>query len=107
MRLVLMLTIFIMMAACGSKQVALPLNEAKMVDMLVDVHFIEAAMQEMPGSLRDSIGTIFYEQFFTIHNVSAADFNQSLTMLRQDPARMAQLYAKVLATLEEREKEVD
>lgn len=107
MRLALMLTIFSIMAACSSKEAALPLDEAKMVEMLVDVHFIEAAMQEMPGSLRDSIGTVFYEQFFTIHNVSAADFNQSLNMLRENPARMSKLYAKVLAKLEEREKEVD
>jgi hypothetical protein len=82
-------------------QAALPLEEDKVVDVIKDIHIAEAAMQNLLDITKDSMGNIYYQQIFTIHQVNKADFDSSMSILRRDPERLGIIYDRVLDELEE------
>lgn len=82
-------------------QTPLLLEEEKMVDVIKDIHIAEAAMQNLVDLTKDSIGEIYYQQVFEIHQVDKADFDSSMSILRKDPERLGFIYDKVLVELEE------
>ncbi|MDX1941434.1 MAG: DUF4296 domain-containing protein [Saprospiraceae bacterium] len=87
----------IVMFACTTENERPPISESKLVDILVDIHLAEAAIQEMSGFVQqDSVGKIYYDQIFRIHQVTQEDFNKTIYLMRMDPIRMEKVYKKVL-----------
>ncbi|MBK7871395.1 MAG: DUF4296 domain-containing protein [Saprospiraceae bacterium] len=100
------MSIILFVAACTPRNERLPIDEPKLVAILVDVHLAEAAMQEMPSIIQDSVGRIYYNQIFRIHQVSEADFNKTIYLLKMNPAKMESVYKKVSETLDKKVEEL-
>lgn len=95
------------LSSCGPRSAPLPLDEDKLVKVLIDVHVAEAALQSLRGQTKDSISNIYYGQIFQIHDMSQADFEAAMLILRDDPWRMEALYAKIMAEMERQDAETE
>lgn len=102
---IILLFLLLILNACNKDQEKLPIQEAKMIDILVDVHLAEAAMQELSSVIRDSIGEVYYGQIFEIHGITEEDFNKTLFLIKQDPKDMDRIYKDVLAKLDKKMEE--
>ena len=89
--------------SCGKSDLPLSIREEALIPILADVHLAEAALQNTYGAVKDSLSGLYYEQIFTIHGVSQADFEQTMSILREDPLRMERIYGRVLELLTEEE----
>ena len=78
----------------------LAIPEDKLVLILADAHIAEAAMQGRIQGTRDTLGTLYYQQIFQIHQVSEADFRETMRLVAQNPQLANELYGKVLEALE-------
>lgn len=97
--LLLVLSLFVC-SNCNNNQ-SIPLSEEKMVEIIRDLHIAEAAMQNLVGITKDSLGQIYYQQIFDLHEVNEVDFDTSIQRLRRDPTRLNQIYDKVLLSLDQ------
>lgn len=102
---IILLFLLLILNACNKDQEKLPIQEEKMIDILVDVHLAEAAMQELSSVIRDSIGEVYYGQIFEIHDITEEDFNKTLFLIKQDPKHMDRIYKDVLAKLDKKMEE--
>jgi len=71
----------------------------KLVDVLVDIHLAEAAMQNLTISAKDSIAARYYKQIYTIHGVKKEDFDSTSTFVKQRPKLLAKVYERVVEEL--------
>ena len=83
----------------------LPIQPQKLVDVIADIHLSESAMYLFNDQIKDSIGLVYYQQVFDIHEVDSADFNIAIKMIRKDPKLMMQVYSKVFEKIESLEKD--
>lgn len=97
----LIMMVVIGLGACTSQEEEPPIAEDKLAKVLVDVHFAEAAMQDVPASVRDSMGQVYYQQIYTIHNITEQELNRSLRIIKDDPGKLEAVYEKVEAELEQ------
>ena len=98
--------------SCGPKPTPITMDEDKLVEVLIDVHVAEAAVQMLRGATKDSVINAYYDQIFEIHGLSREDFETTMEILRTDPKRMEALYSKIMNEMErqevtEEEKEKD
>ena len=98
--------------SCGPEPTPIPMDEDKLVEVLIDVHVAEAAVQMLRGATKDSVINAYYDQIFEIHGLSREDFETTMEILRTDPKRMEGLYSKIMNEMErqevtEEEKEKD
>ncbi len=99
-----------LLACCGllffavgcKKQETMPINEESMIDVMVDVHFAEAAISHVALEKKDSIASLYYEQIYGRHNITGADFDTTMSVLKRNPLMMWKLYQKVLARIDEK-----
>ena len=84
---------------CESEN-TLPVEEEKLVKILCDIHFAEAALDKLNGPAKDSTAIKLYNQIFTIHGVSEAEVDTCLYYLKRDPIAMSNLYEKVMEEFE-------
>jgi len=85
-------------------QEPLPIPEEQLVPLLADIHLAEAVIREQPDPyLRDSMADQYYDYIFQLHQLDESDFLTSIEMLKEDLARMEQVYKKVLEELSVRE----
>ncbi len=88
---------------CSRGEPQLEVKEDKLVDILIDVHIAEAAVQNLRGETHDRIINLYYEQIFGIHGVEREEFESTMAYLREKPDRMEAIYAEVMAEMERRE----
>ena len=92
--------------ACKEEEAfVLPMDEAKLIEVLCDVHIAEAAMKNLP-ELQDSLGAAYYEQIYKIHKIDGAVFKKTMELIRKRPAELRRIYTKVTETLTIKEKEI-
>jgi Domain of unknown function (DUF4296) len=80
---------------CDKDKSKMPIEEAKMVQVLTDMHLSEAYLDVEPISIKDSMGRVYSAQIFEQHKVSKIDFDSSLNYLYLHPIQYDSLYAKV------------
>ena len=97
--LLVMLLVMLLQAGCGRVEPALPLSETQMVDILVDVHLAEGAVQELPIAERDSSLNRLYDRIMADHEVDRADFDAAMAVLRKEPEMINRVYTAVLDSL--------
>lgn len=100
--------LFVMLLLICSCQPSVPellIPEDKLVGVLVDTHVAEAAIQNLPSDLKDSLGEVYYRQIFEIHDVNEEDFEQTMSILREDPIRLEIIYEQVMDQLSSRQAE--
>ena len=78
----------------------LPLPPETLVDVIADIHLSESAMYLFNDDIKDSIGRVYYQQVFDIHQIDSTDFNRAIEMIRKDPKLMMQVYRKVFEKIE-------
>lgn len=88
--------------ACAKKKSNLPIPEEKLVEVLIDVHTAEAAISFLYGEKRDTFATGYYEDIYTIHELSPDKFDKTMQVLRNDPELMVRVYQAVLDQMDER-----
>ena len=96
---------FFWLAACQTPPTPLPIAETKLIEIIADVHLAEAGFRELPYQLKDSLAPIYYERIMASHQVSMADFDSSMFIIREDPDRLQAIYTKVMEQLSTREAE--
>lgn len=102
------LVAILFLSACGSdKKEKLPIPESELPSLLADIHLAEAVIQNTNGNIRDSVADVYYQQIFLIHNLSEEDFDKTMAILREDPARIKPIYDKVLEIISEREAQME
>lgn len=86
---------FIAISCKSSVYKDLPIKGEKLINVLTDAYIAESAMQSLTEGLKDSLGRIYYQQLFEIHQISSADFENTIQMLETDPKLLDKLYSKV------------
>ncbi len=77
----------------------------KMIEVLVDVHVAEAALQNLSSDTKDSLMVVYYDQIYDIHGITATQFEQDMTYIKRHPKTMEKIYEKVLEQLNKLEAE--
>ncbi len=103
---ILLLTIFL--NSCSKNTVSTPvISEDKLINVLVDIHYAEAATQNVYGAIKDSLLTSYYDEIYQTHHITKEDFQQSIRIVRKDSRKVEKLYEKVLAQINLIETEVN
>lgn len=94
--LILLVSIALLFSCTKKKQeIILPIEEEKLINALVDIHFAESFVNNIQPPKKDSLLNIYYHQIYHIHQIDSADFIKSMTILRQHPAKLEKIYIKV------------
>lgn len=104
--MVMVLLISIALSYCTQKpDPPLPFDDDKIINILIDVHLAEAAMQSLGKKTKDSIKYVYYEQISQIHGIKSEDLDALLSQLRNQPNDMKRLYEEMMQRIEVMEKE--
>lgn len=109
-RLIFLIQLFIF-AGCGATEANKPIVEIqptiaveKMQPILSDIHLAEGLLATVVDKTeRDKLARAYYGQILAKHKVSVADFEQSMQAYFRSPTKLATLYEKVLADLQQKE----
>jgi len=85
--------------SCHAGQKRLPVPEKKLIEVLTDAHYAEAALQEVYGNQKDSLKRVYYQEIFQLHQVTEEQLTKSMDILRKDPIRLDKIYQKILENL--------
>jgi len=99
--IILLLALFIAVS-CEEEQAPLPLSEDTLIPVLIDIHVAEAALQNLRGNTKDSMANVYYDQICTIHKVDRALLDTTLSMLRNRPEQMQDIYVKAMEEIDRR-----
>lgn len=72
------------------------------VELIIDVHNVEAALQNVYGGKQDSLAAVYYGQIYEIYQIDSSEFKNIMLMLREDPVLMKDLYNRAIIEVEER-----
>jgi Domain of unknown function (DUF4296) len=93
-----------LVVACGEKkEKQLTLSDDKMADVLVDVHIVEAALQDVNFRLRDSVKIVFYKQVYEMNGITEAQFVENIEIMNRQPKVISRVYTKVMEELSKME----
>ena len=89
--------------ACQQKPARPAIDEDKLVEVLIDVHVAEAAVQALRGATKDSMLNVYYGQIGEIHGLDMQEFETTMETLRNDPKYLEALYSKIMSEMERQE----
>ncbi|MFT4663563.1 MAG: hypothetical protein ACI8YQ_003394 [Polaribacter sp.] len=102
----LLLCLLICCVSCAdSGEQSLTVPEDKMVDMLLDAHLLESALQDVSHTKRDSTKKAFYDQFYEIHSSSEKEFVENVDIMDKQPKMLSRIYSKIMEELSKLEAE--
>jgi len=105
MKTIIFITLLLTSFACV-RQADLPadvINEAKMVEILVDYHTTEQLVARLPNNfdtLTTQFQSVYFPQILTKHNISKEDFFRSYSYYCTDLKRFEEIYSKVENSLQ-------
>ena len=99
----LAIALALLLVSCGKEKEQAPVSEDQLLEVLIDVHIAEAAVQSLRGETKDSVIHAYYDQVFEIYGLKREDFETTMELYRNDPKRMEELYAKVMTEMERQE----
>ena len=106
--ILLMMTAGILFFGCQQeKEDPLPYEDEKIISILLDVHLAEAALQSLGKVMKDSMTDVYYDQIYTIHHISKADFQKMMELLRNSPKNLNRIYGQLMERVEIEEKEIE
>lgn len=91
-----------LMLSCQEKQVfSLSENDLKMVDVLIDIYTVDAAIREYTDlDLKDSLKRAYFEQVYELHGINEEWLQTERVRLESEPIRMDSVYTRALTRLE-------
>lgn len=96
---VVFLCFFLTLFACNVGQKKLPIPEKKLIQILTDVHFAEAALQDVYGIQKDSLKKVYYQEIYQLYETSEDELTKTMDILRQDPERLDKIYQFIVDNL--------
>lgn len=98
--------IFILMAifACRSDSNNLPIPKGKLVPVLIDIHMVEAVVDNDSQAMKDSLAALYYPQIFEKHGVTAKDFDSTVKFMNERPQLMHDIYEDVMKEIQKTTK---
>lgn len=88
----------------GTDVARIPMD--KMALVLCDMHVAEGAAAEIRDpDTKDTVATGYYGQILSAHQLSKADFDQSMRAYMDDPKLLQTLYEQVIAVCQAQEAE--
>ncbi len=102
--------IFFLLESCTQKTVEPfnpPISEDKMINVLIDVHLAEAALQTLPRIYKDSMATVLYGQIYKFNEIKEEDLYEALDAYDSYPHRLKNLYEKVIDEINIREAKLN
>ena len=97
-----LLLITLMLGACQEEEpFAFSEDDLKMVDVLIDVYTVDAAIRDYSDlSEKDSLKRAYFDEIYQIHGVDKEWLDSERARLESDPVRMDSVYSKALAAIE-------
>lgn len=93
----LIICLFFICTSCAeSTEQSLTIPENKMVEILLDAHILESALQDVTHTKKDSTKKAFYQQLYTIHSISEKAFIENVEIMDKQPKMLARIYSKVM-----------
>ncbi len=83
----------------------LSLPEEKMVEVMTDMFLAEAAMQRLTKKVKDTLSETYYQQIYTIHEITEAEYLKDLKVLEEHPKLAKSIYDQVLTKVTKLENE--
>jgi len=87
--------LFLSVFACTPEKGPLPIPESKLIDVLMDIHYAEAASEDKVGTAQDSLRKVYYKEVFKLYNVTEKDFVKTMELLKRNPRRLLKLYKQM------------
>lgn len=81
--------------ACTPEKGPLPIPESKLINVLMDVHYAEAASEDKVGAAQDSLRKVYYKEVFKLYDVTEKDFVKTMEILKRNPRRLLKLYKQM------------
>ncbi|KAA3630020.1 MAG: DUF4296 domain-containing protein [Bacteroidetes bacterium] len=102
------LILFSVLASCSPKEIEepLPFSDEKIINILIDVHISEAALQTLGRVVKDSMKEVYMNQVAEIHEIERQQLEELLGELRNRPADLKRLYSGMLEEIEIKENEL-
>lgn len=73
LKLVFIFIVMSMVSCVGDKKIDLPISDERLVDLVVDMHYIEAIVQKTNKVKRDSVRTSLKNQLVRMYNFKGID----------------------------------
>jgi Domain of unknown function (DUF4296) len=87
---------------CKENPAKLTIPKEKLMNILIDVHFTEAILQNTNQQEKDSLSAILYQQIYAIHDVSEQDLKTNVNELRHHPSEMQEIYQSMVKKIRAR-----
>lgn len=76
-------------------------NEDQFVAVLKDLHFAEAAIENLPPLEKDSIGIQYYIRVLRTHKMTKEEMEEIMNYLRYEPEVLNRVYNKLYLELDQ------
>lgn len=91
--------LFLTTFACNAGQKKSPIPDKKLIEILTDLHYAEAALQDVYGTQKDSLKKVYYGEIFQLHETSEEELTKAMDILRQNPEKLDKIYQFVVDNL--------
>ena len=88
------------------KQESPSVDQEKLINILVDIHLVEASLLGFSDEQKDSLSALYYQQIYEIHSIAEDSFLNEMKYLKSHPDYMIDVYEKVLEEITKRENEL-
>lgn len=95
-----------LLAACAEPNAGpTPAEVQKLAPVLAELHLLEALINELPLSLRDSMRAEWYQKVLTDHQMGLTELDSLTWLMRSEPEWMESTYREVQEELAKRSAE--
>ena len=92
------------LSACHSESNNLPIPKDKLLPVLIDIHMVEAVVDNDSQVMKDSLTALYYPQIFEKHGVTAKDFDSTVKYMNVRPKLMHDIYEDVMKEIQKTTK---
>jgi hypothetical protein len=99
------ITYTLLLCSCSEGNKKIPITESKFMDVLTDIHFHEARLEQFTG-LTDTFyfsAGKGYEKIYEKHGITKDQFMETFSYYEQQPKEFEKLYEKIVDKLSEEE----
>ncbi|MCF8232796.1 MAG: DUF4296 domain-containing protein [Bacteroidales bacterium] len=107
-----LLGFFLIMGACDRDKDSPEyriVEKDEMVDVMVDVHLVEAALRnkKLSGDSLKKLTNNYYQNLFDKHNISRRDFDSSFAYYEDNVGELNKIYEKVIEGLNKKQRKLE
>ncbi len=98
--------IILALSACQSDSNNLPIPKDKLLPVLIDIHLVEAVVDNDSQVMKDSLTALYYPQIFEKHGVTSKDFDSTVKYMNERPKLMHDIYEDVMKQIQKTTKPI-